>query len=250
MPPTEGDERRPHRLVLFAAVAMILSSGVLWLWDEAGEGPLFPLRAVTLGGELEHVTEADLRQAMAPHLQGGLLSLDVARIRTAVESLPWVKRASVRRLWPHSLAIDIEEQRPLARWGDDALVGAGGEVFRPQMLPEGLPGLAGPESRRGDVVQLYRALLEPLAARDLEVEALRVDARGSWTLRLTGDLVVEIGTHELESRLARFLGALPELRRGADQQPSRVDLRYPNGFAVDWRSSKDMRKQNRNRKAQ
>lgn len=252
--PIPGPDARParggRRWVLAAALVMLAGSGLLWLADALSSAPLFPLRKVTLDGDLHHVTEAALRDAMAPHVHGGLLSLDVSAIRSAITALPWVHSASVRRIWPHSLAVDIVEQQPLARWGDDALVNTDGAVFRPASIPDGLPELQGPASRRADVVALFRALVGPLRERGLDIAALRLDRRGSWTVELADGATLEVGTHDVTARLTRFLGALPRLRRQAGRALERVDLRYPNGFAVQWRKTADTREQNRNGKRQ
>lgn len=241
---------RPGQWLLPVALAMVLASAVLWLADRPEDRPLFPLRAVSLGGELRHVAEADLRRAIAPHLDGGLLALDVGRIRRAVEALPWVQRASVRRIWPDTLTIEIQEQRPLARWGNGALVNSRGQVFRPRTLPDGLAQLSGPAERREAVVRLYKALGPALAQFGLSVAELRLDARGAWRLRLDNGAQLELGTHAIEARLGRFLGALPQLTRPPERVPARVDLRYPNGFAIQWRSVDEARERKSNRTAQ
>lgn len=252
--PIPGQNARPPRMlrgwVLAAAALMLAASGLMWLADAISSGPLFPLRKVTLDGDLHHVTEAALREAMAPQVHGGLLSLDVAAIRDSITALPWVRNASVRRIWPHSLAVDIVEQKPLARWGDGALVNTAGDIFRPASIPDGLPELQGPDSRRADVVALFQALNGPLDERGLNIAALRLDRRGSWTVALNDGAVIEVGTHDVEGRLTRFLGALPRLRRQAGRALERVDLRYPNGFAIQWRKTADTREQNRNGKRQ
>ncbi|MBA1149340.1 cell division protein FtsQ/DivIB [Ectothiorhodospiraceae bacterium WFHF3C12] len=246
----DATRRRPARWLVPAGLAMLLASGMLWLLDREHGEPLFPLRSVSLAGDFGHVSEADLRAAMAPHLNGGLLSLDVGRIRAAVEELAWVRRASVRRIWPHALAIHIEEQQPLARWGEAGLVNASGQLFTPTAMPEGLPRLAGPSQRREAVVGAYNALAPALEEYGLAIDALSVDARGAWTLKLAGGARIELGTHSLEARLGRYLGALPRLRRQAGRVPERVDLRYPNGFAIEWKATEQARKQEDNRAAQ
>lgn len=248
-PPAERRARRGRWLVLLAS-AMILASGGLWLADAMDEKPLFPLQRVSLSGELEHVSERDLRAAMSAHMEGGLLSLDVAGIRAAVEALPWVRRASVRRIWPHALAIHIEEQQPLALWGESALVNSDGAAFEPASRPDGLPRLAGPERRRTEVVRLFRSLVPVMSSHGLEMAGLRLDARGGWTIDLVGGTRVELGTHALEARLSRFLAALPRLRRQSGRALGRVDLRYPNGFAIEWKSTESARNQEGNRAAQ
>ena len=43
--------------------------------------------------------------------------------------MPWVRHASVRRVWPNALAVTLEEYKPLGTWGSDQLVSVDGELF-------------------------------------------------------------------------------------------------------------------------
>src|SRR5678816_2292351 len=91
-------------LALLAAVLVGLN--VLARWT------LFPLR------------EAELKSApqQAPRAL-------IDELRAALEQVPWVRRAAVRRVWPDRLEVSLEEQVPLARWGAEALVNTYGERF-------------------------------------------------------------------------------------------------------------------------
>ena len=44
-----------------------------------------------------------------------LFGFDIKAARTRVLALPWVKEASVRRVYPDTLLVDIEEHAPFAR---------------------------------------------------------------------------------------------------------------------------------------
>jgi Cell division septal protein len=43
--------------------------------------------------------------------------------------MPWVRHASVRRVWPNALAVTLEEYKPLGTWGSDQLVSVDGDLF-------------------------------------------------------------------------------------------------------------------------
>ena len=73
----------------------------------------------------------------------------------------------------------------------------------------------------------------------VDVRALRLDRRGSWSLQLANGIDVLVGSREARSRLDRFARLLPRLitQRGAPDQRGpllRADLRYTNGFALTW----------------
>jgi len=229
--------RRGARLLLFTAVALVLGSLLSLALERWAPERLFPLAAVRFDGDLGRVQEADLRAAVAPHLDGGLLSVDVAALRRAVEALPWVAGAAVRRVWPDAVRITVSEQVPVAIWGGAALMNRDGGVFRPQRLPGGLPRLAGPPGSAGRVLERFRAVRGRLAAVGLEVTGLTLDERRSWTAQLAGGAALRLGRQSVEARLARFTAAWPHVAGDPGRRLAAADLRYPNGFALSWQDT-------------
>ncbi len=101
-------------LLTLLAVALVAAAAA-WLVRL----PAFELRGITVEGDLEHNSPLTMRAIVAPKLTGSFLSLDLARARDAFESVPWVRRATVRRVWPDRLAVHHEEHRVAALWNPD-----------------------------------------------------------------------------------------------------------------------------------
>jgi len=229
-------EPAPRRAGAAGAALVLAALAGGWAVLESLRAPaLFPVRTVRFAGDLARVGEPALRQAVAPWLDSGVLGVDLPRLRAAVEALPWVARASVRRVWPAAVVIHIDEQRPVAAWGDTELLSAGGERFRPAERPAGLPRLVGPDGSHAQVLERYRSLQRALVEAELELAALSLDARRAWQARLAGGVVLELGRQDIDARVARFAAAWPRLVAGrGGQTPVSADLRYPNGLAVRW----------------
>lgn len=51
-----------------------------------------------------------------------LLDLNIAAARKNIESLPWVKRASISRQLPNRVLIEVQERRPFALWQHNSAV--------------------------------------------------------------------------------------------------------------------------------
>lgn len=216
--------------------ALVGLSLVAWfLSQRIGTGGLLPLETVRFKGELSYVSESDLRSAVAPYVRGSWLGADVTAMRQAVEDLPWVKGAAIRRVWPDALRITVTEHEPLAHWREAAVISAEGAVFRPAERPPDLPVLSGPEGKADRVLDAYRRIRERLGSAGLQLSALRLDQRRSWRAELAAGTAVVIGRDERNERVARLAAAWPGLDRDA-AEAARVDLRYPNGFAVRWRA--------------
>lgn len=224
-----------HGKLPWVLLALSLLAAGAWLgWRELSAPDVLPLTKVRLAGPVEHVPEAELRAAISRHLNAGMLGLDVAAIREALVALPWVRDASVRREWPGTLVIDLQEHQALARWGETALVSQASVVFEPTTIDAGaLPQLSGPPGTEQQVVARFQRLRELFAALDLAVTSLHLDARHAWSLQLAGGATVRLDADlEHESATRRFLTALAKVE--ARGELKNVDLRYPNGFALAW----------------
>lgn len=218
-------------------LALALGGHGLWRWLQAPT--TLPIRTVSVGGELKHLTPGQLRQVIDRHLKSGFFGVDLHAIAAALDALPWVARADVGRVWPNGLAIRIEEQHPVALWNGNALLNARGEVFRPppDTFPKGLPALAGPAGKELDLMKRYTAVSKLFGQIGLQVTALDENARRAFRLRLSNGINVVIGREWDMQRMARMVAVYRRVlvQKAADIE--RIDLRYTNGFAVAWKSS-------------
>lgn len=200
-------------------------------------GERWPLRTLRVQGELQRVDEARLRAAVLPFATRGFFAVQLDHIQTAVDALPWVEHAEVRKHWPDVLEVRIREHRPYARWGADRLLSDHGALFAAGNvvdLPTGLPLLDGPDARVAEVVALYNQARERLADAG-GVRGVAVDRRGSWSITLDNGTDVVLGRNDAEARLQRFAQLLPRLvAQHPGQRLARADLRYTNGFALVW----------------
>ena len=227
---TRGEVVLRWLATLVLGVTMAAAGYLIWRWEPY----LLPVREIGVLGEVHRDTSDALVQRVGAHLSRGILTLDLTTIKESVEALPWVRSAGLQRIWPDRVELTVVEHRPVAYWGEDALVTRDGIIFHPprDALPGGLPRLTGAETRSEALagrLLAWRARIEPLG---LDIAELRQDARGAWSLRLNNWIELSFGTRQVEERLNRFIGAYPQL--AAVGRPAVVDLRYSNGFAVRW----------------
>ncbi len=197
--------------------------------------PLFPMREISVRGELAHTERDDLERSVRGRVTGNFFALDLGGIRAGLEQLPWVRRVDVRRVWPDRIEVSIEEHVALARWGDVGLVNTHGERFAGQTDAE-LPVFAGPAGAEGEVTRRYHRFVELLAPLDWALERVILTPRFAWQLRLAGGLSIELGRDlanaPADARLERFVRAYPQTLGRIPRRHEYVDLRYPNGFAL------------------
>jgi cell division protein FtsQ len=195
--------------------------------------PLAPLREVRVASALEHTSKQDIEQALRGRIAGNFFAVQTAEIRAGLQQLPWVRRVTVRRVWPDSIEVGIEEHVAFARWGNDALVNTHGERFAAK-TDQVLPLFLAPAGHEAEVTLRYGSFTALLAPLGVVPERVVLSQRLAWQLRLSNGLHVMLGRDgdQAEARLRRFVGAYEATLKGMQRKHEYVDLRYPNGFAL------------------
>ena len=223
---------------LLAALALG-AAALLWLT----RAPWFAIRAVQLDGDLGRNNVLTIRANAMPRLAGNFFSLDLQQAKAAFESVPWVRQAVVRRIWPDRLAVRLEEHRAAALWrgeegNEERLVNSFGEVFEANLgdiEDEDLPALEGPEDSAAQMLVLQQRL-QPLFARlEQRVQTLALSGRGSWRAQLDSGATVELGrgsADEVVARAERFVRTLTQVTGRYRAALEYADLRHADGYAL------------------
>jgi cell division protein FtsQ len=231
-------------LVFAAAALTLLAAAVKW----ATRSPVFTVRAITLDATLQRANLATVRANALPRLSGNFFSIDLDASRRAFESVPWVRRAVVRRVWPDRLAVTLEEHQAAALWQgedrrSDRLVNTHGEVFEANVgdvEDDVLPTLAGPDARSAQMLWMLRRVSASLAPLERDVAMLRLSSRGSWRAELDSGATLELGRgsdDDVAARVDRFARTVAQAagRFGGGSAPRALlaaDLRHPDGYAL------------------
>ncbi|MBL8326818.1 MAG: cell division protein FtsQ/DivIB [Rubrivivax sp.] len=232
-------------LVVAGAALSLLVAGAWWLT----RAPMFNLRSIEVKGELTRNQLPTLRTHALPELAGNFFSIDLDAARRAFESVPWVRRAVVRRLWPDRLVVQVEEHEVLALWeanegsqtGFTRLVNTFGEVFEANLADvedEALPLFTGPEGRAAEALGLWKRLQPAFAGRGQRIQHLAQSGRGSWRAELGKGVVVELGRGteaEVAERTERFLRTVGTMTAKYRQPFVYADLRHAEGYALKLR---------------
>tara|TARA_R110001583_G_scaffold173287_1_gene327229 strand:+ start:73122 stop:73910 length:789 start_codon:yes stop_codon:yes gene_type:complete len=198
--------------------------------------PILPILHVTVDGDFSHIDKDALVKAVTPFAIGGFMSVDVARLREAGEAIPWVKVIQVKRVWPDSLHLVVEEQEAIALWGNHALVNNQGNLFFPAKasFPEGLVQLSGPKGSSRVVAEQFYEVSRRVAALGLSVQEVEMNERRAWTIKLSNGMNVMLGRTDSEQRLQRFATTFKAVLQPYQEDITAVDMRYTNGLSVAW----------------
>ena len=230
-------------LVVTGSLLALLAAGVMWL----ARVQTFSITAIELEGDLTRSQLPNLRTHALPGLTGNFFGIDLNKARAAFETVPWVRRAIVRRVWPDRLVVRLEEHEAAALWeggegsGGTRLVNTFGEVFEANLGDvddESLPLFAGPDERAAEMLALWQRLQPAFAARGQRIERLALSGRGSWRAELGKGGVVEMGRGseaEVIERTERFLRTVGQLTDRYRQPMLYADLRHADGYALRLR---------------
>ncbi|HUW75243.1 MAG TPA: cell division protein FtsQ/DivIB [Gallionella sp.] len=192
---------------------------------------LLPLHSVRLMAKPQRVDTGEVLQVVRNEVKGNFFTVNIRQLRHSLEEVPWVRGVDIRRDFPSSLEVQLEEHQALAHWNNSALVNRQGEVFAAQSK-QVLPGFVGPDGSAAEVTQYYTQFEQQLAGLDLQVEQIVLTPRHAWQLHLSNGMVLELGREDVQQRLARFVKVYPYSLAAIQQRVKYVDLRYRNGFAV------------------
>jgi cell division protein FtsQ len=193
----------------------------------------FDIAIVTISGQVE-LRERELLAAAHITPKNSLLFLDAAGARKGLESLPLVKSASVRKLFPNHLVIDLVERAPSAIWQKDgkvAIIAADGAPID-QMTDDrfiGLPFVVGDGAN--ERLPEFTALLA--AANELrpKIKAGVLVSNRRWDLVMTNGIIVKLPELNPQAAMATLV-RLQREDRVLERAALSLDLRVEGKMFV------------------
>jgi cell division protein FtsQ len=198
----------------------------------------------------EHVSRRQVMDVMGADIGRNIFFVPLEQRQRQLEQIPWVRSATVMRLLPNRLKIQIEERTPVAfiKLGTRiALIDADGVVMD---LPEGgrkaysFPVITGgaegePLSTRAARMKIYTELMRELDSEGnhYSQDISEVDLSDPDDVKVTaadpqGAVVLHLGASNFLARYKLFIAHVAEWRRSV-QQLRGVDLRYDRQVIVN-----------------
>ena len=237
-----------RRAAPFCAVALLLG-GLAWLWQDGWFGrQAEALRLAALQGtgdlglRIEEVyvegrnrTEGKtILSRLGLALGDPILAVDPATARAELESLPWIKSASVERQLPGTVFIRLQERQPLALWqqqGVIRVIDLEGQVI-PGIEPRRfahLPLVVGKDAP-AHAAKLIAVMNSEPELRNRVTAAVRVAGR-RWNIQIEGRIDVRLPEDNAAAAWAQL--ARIERQQGVlSRDVIVVDLRLPDRLGV------------------
>ena len=193
----------------------------------------FGLDRITISG-LSQLSQREILKIGGVDGRTSLPFLDVAEVRARLEATPLVMSASVRKLYPHELAITLVERAPYALWqmnGELNVVAQDGTTIdamrdrRFASLP--LVVAEGANARAAS----YLALLDAAGPLRPRIRAGMLVSGRRWTLKIDNGLDVKLPEEGASAAMERLV-RLDREQHILDKDVLAVDLRIPDRVVV------------------
>lgn len=233
-----------------SAAAMLLLASVSYGVVKGGHGPQiianiqdlcdaaanelgFRIAEVALQGEHEVGRDEILILAGITE-RSSLLFLDAASMRARLLANPWIADATVLKLYPDRLRIEIKERKPFALWQKDgrvALIAADGIVLQTTVPARfaGLPLVVGNGAEQDARDFLALIARYPTIAQLTEASVLVAERR--WNLHLKDGVEILLPERETD-RALRTLVDLDHTDKLLSRDVTAIDLRLPDRVTV------------------
>ena len=200
-----------------------------WVARSLGLG----VAVVTVSGTT-HMSEPRILAIAGIDASRSLPFFDVAEAKSRLEADPLIKQASVRKLYPNQVVIEIVERTPYAVWqkdGDVSAIAADGAPI--DEVADGryadLPFVVG-EGANGRVRE-YVQLLDAMDELKPRVEAGVLVGQRRWNLRLRSGVDVKLPEDNPQAAIAELL-SLQRQSRILDKDMLALDFRVPGRVFV------------------
>jgi cell division protein FtsQ len=203
------------------------------LSDVAARALGFGVDVVTVSGAT-HLSESRILSIAGISSKNSLPFFDVAAARARLEADPLVKQASVRKLYPDQIVVEIVERTPYGVWQKDGQVhaiaadGAPIDEVRDGRYVD-LPFVVGEGANTR--VREFTALLDAADELKPRIEAGVLVGQRSWNLKLKSGIEVKLPEVDPQGAVATLL-RLQRQSRILDRDVLALDLRTPERVFV------------------
>ena len=188
--------------------------------------------------EIKRVSLDDLKAVSSKIYNQGFLQINLSQIKDEIETINWVKNASIERRWPDQVNIFIEEEDIIGRWNNQSIMNSKGSLFNlnEQTLPSGLIEFYGPDGQQEILFKKYLVFSEELTTRGILIEGMKLDFKGSWSITIRPGVTIRLGKDYVSERFDRFLMIWDESLLDNLAVIEYIDLRYTEGFSIKKRN--------------
>ncbi|MBP1883313.1 cell division protein FtsQ [Sinorhizobium mexicanum] len=193
----------------------------------------FAIEDVRVSGN-EQTSEIDILQQLGLDGTTSLVALDIAEARRLISELPWVQNVTVRKVYPGTIEVNLEERKAFGIWqhgSDLSLIERSGSVIAPLRDNKfaALPLFVGRDAETA-AAGFYDEFSRWPEFRSRVKAFVRVSSR-RWDLRLDNGIIVKLPEDDV-ARAMKVLAEMEEKHQLLERDIAAVDLRLEDRTTV------------------
>lgn len=200
-----------------------------------------PIKQISIIGEYQHIDKEQVDLIANEYIEGNFFSINLDQTRHAFKKLAWVREIAIRKKFPDTLEVTIEEHKPIARWGRVGLVNSYGEIFNAASQEE-LPSFIGYETFVKEMTLKFMEMNKILSKELMQVGTITLSERLSWEVITDNQVRVILGKDNIIKKLNLFTNNYQNILAELKNRIEYVDLRYKDGFSVKKLNEKSIMK--------
>ena len=161
--------------------------------------------------------------------------IDVEGIENSLYAIKGVDYALVKKVWPSTLVIYLFDRKPIAYWNNNQVLLENMDIITPEVFTfnGNLPYIESSDVEGSDYIfETYQNLNDIVKSNSLSI--LKVTYKGNqFSLLLSNDMQVMLGSSKLQSRLQLFLESYQKVKDYKSVEY--FDMRYSDGFTVKYK---------------
>jgi cell division protein FtsQ len=214
----------------------------VWYFDPQEKLQQFahrPIKQVQIEGAFQFISSESLQRQIELYVKDSFLELELSDLKQQLEQNPWIDSVAIARVWPDKLIVRVVEQQPIAQWGKKGFLNMRGDIVEVEKTTkiQALPLLQGDDRYAQEIMGQYLRIGKLFAQQNLVLAAMELDDTRAWTLTLQSGIRIKLGRERLWEKLQYLLTAKSGELGKDFHNIQLVDMRYPSGFAVTWKSA-------------
>ncbi|MFT6836434.1 MAG: cell division protein FtsQ [Francisellaceae bacterium] len=224
------------RVYIKLGILFIFIGLLCYAWIYSHQDNHFPIQHVKILGNYKYVPQKKLQKEITAFTDKGYFNVNVSRLRNMIVSLPGIKSVEVKRIWPNTVSITIQQQSAFAQWNKHEILSKQATIFTPRnrINQNDLPQFIGANHNAKLMIKMYQSL-QVMTGNLYQIKTLSYIGN-QWEIILDSNTKIMLGNNEVQKRLEQFIKYYPILSQThKDEMITYFDARYPSGFSIKWK---------------
>ncbi len=182
-----------------------------------------------------------LHAATSTYAVNGFFTTPLPEIQRNVMGFDWVSQVNVARKWHEGIVVTVLPRQAVARFGSEQLIDSQGAVFKPvlaqDLLQPDLIMLQGDPGQSTLIMQQMQQINQWFLPLGRSVKDMVLTPRMTWVIKFDNGLRVVVDNERTSQKLMNLSQLLQSQLKDKRADIASVDLRYKNGFVIEWQPS-------------